>query len=76
MPMNNLRVWEAVAIASQIGIVFATSVIVGLFAGWYLDSVTHRSPVFTLLGAIAGTASGVYSVAQLVKFIQNKRESK
>ncbi len=71
--MNNLRMWEAIVIASQVGIVFAASVVIGLLIGWYLDSITHLSPVFILLGALAGTAAGIFSVAQLVKLIQTNR---
>ncbi len=67
--MRNLSVWQAVAIASQVGVVFATAVAIGLFAGWYLDSVLNTGPFLTVVGALLGTASGVYSCIQIVRFL-------
>ncbi len=65
--MRNLRVWQAVVVASQLGFVLAAAVAIGLFAGWYLDSIMHTSPVFVIIGALAGMAAGVYSCAQIVR---------
>ncbi len=73
--MNNLTVLQAVVIASQLGFVFAASVAIGLFVGSYLDSATNLSPLFTILGALAGTASGMYSCVQLIRFVQRNRGS-
>lgn len=70
--MRNLRVWQAVVIASQLGFVLAAAVAIGLFAGWYLDSIMHTSPVFIIIGALVGMAAGVYSCAQIARdFLRN-----
>lgn len=66
--MKNLSTVEALLIVSQIGFAFAAAVAVGLFLGNWLDSVLHTSPVFVLLGALAGTAAGIASAVQLARF--------
>ncbi len=71
--MRNLSVWQAVAIASQVGFVMAAAVAIGLFAGWYLDSLMHTSPVFTALGAFVGMAGGIFSCVQIVRDLQRNR---
>jgi len=68
--MKNLRTWQAVAIASQLGFAFAASVAIGVFVGWYLDSILNTSPILTILGALLGLASGVYSCIQIARFLQ------
>jgi|BarGraNGADG00212_2_1021979.scaffolds.fasta_scaffold48731_1 F0F1-type ATP synthase assembly protein I len=66
--MKNLSAIEALVIASQIGFAFAAAVVVGLFAGGYLDSLLHTSPVFVIVGAVAGTAAGIFSAVQIARF--------
>lgn len=68
--MRNLGVWQALAIASQIGVVFAVTVALGLLGGLYIDSVLRFSPMFTILGALVGVASGVYGCVQTVRLLQ------
>jgi F0F1-type ATP synthase assembly protein I len=68
--MRNIGVWQAVAIASQVGFVMAAAVAIGLLAGWYLDSIMHTSPIFTALGAFTGLAGGIFSCVQLVRDFQ------
>ncbi len=71
--MNNLSTWEALIIVSQIGFSFAAAVVIGLFVGRYIDSVTNLSPIFTVVGALLGTVAGIYSSVQIVRFVQEKR---
>jgi F0F1-type ATP synthase assembly protein I len=66
--MKNLSTVQALIIVSQIGFAFAAAVAVGLFAGGYLDSLLHTSPIFVVVGALAGTAAGIYSAVQLARF--------
>lgn len=73
--MKNLRLWQALLITSQIGFVFAAAVAIGLFLGWYLDSVLNTSPIFAMLGALAGAASGTFSAMKMVQFISRKGPS-
>ena len=74
--MRNLRVWQAVVIASQLGFVMAAAVAIGLFAGWYLDSLMHTSPIFAILGALAGMAGGIFSCAQIVRDVLKNGQSR
>ena len=71
--MRNLKTWQALLMTSQIGFVFAAAVAIGLFLGWYLDSVLNTSPIFVMLGALAGAASGSYSSIRMAQFISNGR---
>lgn len=66
--MKNLSTIQALIIVSQIGFAFAAAVAVGLFAGGYVDSMLHTSPIFVIVGAVAGTAAGIYSAVQLARF--------
>lgn len=73
--MRNLSVWQALIVASQLGFVLAAGVTVGLFAGWYLDSITHTSPLFIMLGALLGMIAGLYGCAQMVRDVLGKGRS-
>ena len=73
--MKNMTMWEAIVVASHIGFGFAASVVLGVLAGLYLDSITNRSPLFIILGALAGTAAGVYSSLQIVRYLQRNGRS-
>jgi ATP synthase protein I len=70
--MKNLRTWQALLVASQIGFVLAAGVAIGLFLGWYLDSVLNTSPIFAMLGALAGVAAGIHSSLRMVRFITRR----
>ena len=73
--MKNLKVLEAVVVVSQVGFVLAAAVAAGLFAGSYLDSILGTSPLFVLVGVLAGTAGGMYSIVQLLRYVSRKRQS-
>lgn len=73
--MRNLTVWQAVLVASQLGFVMATTVALGLIAGWYLDSLMHTSPTLTMVGALMGLASGLYSCVQIIRSTLGNRRS-
>lgn len=66
--MKNLSTVQALLIVSQIGFAFAAAVAVGLLAGGWLDSALHTSPIFVVLGALAGTGAGIASAVQLARF--------
>ncbi|MEA2639535.1 MAG: putative F0F1-ATPase subunit Ca2+/Mg2+ transporter [Chloroflexota bacterium] len=68
--VRNLTIWQAVAYATELGIAFATSVLLGVFVGHVVDDrVSNEAPIFTLLGALLGLAAGVYSTIQLVQVL-------
>ena len=66
--MKNLSTVQALLIVSQIGVAFAAAVAVGLFIGSWVDSALHTSPVFVIIGALAGTGAGIASAVQLARF--------
>ncbi|HEX9014654.1 MAG TPA: AtpZ/AtpI family protein [Chloroflexota bacterium] len=72
--MKNLSTVQALLIVSQIGFAFAAAVAVGLLAGGWLDSVLHTSPLFVVLGALAGTGAGIASAVQLARFGTKPRD--
>ena len=72
--MKNLSTLQALLIVSQIGFAFAVSVIIGVFAGIYLDSLLHSSPVFAILGTVLGSGSGVYGAVQLARAATTKSD--
>ena len=73
--MRNLTVWQALAFATELGIAFATAVLLGLFLGHVADDrLGNGVPVLTLLGSLVGLAAGVYSSAQMAQFLSRPRK--
>ena len=72
MKRMNLGAIEALAVASQLGFLMAASVLIGILAGYYLDSRLGTSPIFLAAGAILGTISGIYSSTRMAKFLLEK----
>jgi F0F1-type ATP synthase assembly protein I len=73
--MRNLTIWQAVAVATELGIAFALAVLLGLFLGNLADERLGNSvPIFTILGSLLGLATGVYSSAQLVQVALRRKE--
>lgn len=73
--MKNLSTLRALIVVTQIGFAFAAAVAVGVFLGGYIDSLAHTSPLFVILGAIAGTVAGMASSIQLARFATRKDET-
>ncbi len=73
--MKNLSTVQALVIVTQIGFAFAAAVAVGLFLGAWADSVLHTSPIFVIVGALAGTAAGITSAVQLARFAARTKDS-
>jgi F0F1-type ATP synthase assembly protein I len=46
---------------TNIGWVFALSILAGIFGGRWIDGKTGTEPLFTLLGALFGIAAGFYN---------------
>jgi F0F1-type ATP synthase assembly protein I len=68
--VRNLSIWQAVTIATEFGIALAIGVLLGLFLGHVIDDrLGLQFPVFMMLGALLGLASGVYSVARMVRYV-------
>lgn len=73
--MPNISIWQAVAIATELGVALAVGVLIGLFLGHVVDEKLGLPyPIFMLLGALVGLASGVYSFAKLVSRLTQSRK--
>lgn len=65
-----MSIWQAIAFATELGVAFATAVILGVFLGYIVDVQLGNSiPVATFLGAFLGLGAGVYSMIQIVQWL-------
>lgn len=54
-----------------LGAVVAIALLVGLGAGWLVDSAAGTSPVFLLVGLLAGICASIaYAVSQFRKYLK------
>lgn len=68
--MRNLTLWQAVAYATELGIAFATAVVVGLLVGSWADGrLGNEVPILTVVGSLVGLASGVYSTVRIAQLL-------
>lgn len=69
MKRMDLSAAQALAVASQLGFVISAGVLVGVLGGSFLDSRLGTSPWLVVVGAILGTASGMYSAVQMARWL-------
>jgi len=55
------------------GTELAAIILTGLLAGYWLDGVWRTSPWFTVLGAMAGMALGLYQLIRLARALGGRR---
>jgi F0F1-type ATP synthase assembly protein I len=72
----NLSGVQTLAVASQLAVVLAACVLIGIFAGSFLDARLGTSPLFLLLGSILGTAAGIYSMWKTTTIMLDRFERK
>jgi len=72
MKRMDLSAAQALAVASQLGFVLGAAVLLGILGGSFLDSRFGTSPLFLIAGSILGMAAGIYSAAQIGKFLLDK----
>lgn len=72
----NLSGVETMAVASQLAVVLAACVLIGIFGGSFLDARLGTSPLLLILGAILGTAAGIYTMWQTTTFLLDRFERK
>jgi F0F1-type ATP synthase assembly protein I len=65
----DLRPVEALAIASQLGFVLGAAVLIGIFGGSFLDARLGTAPLMLILGSVLGMIAGIYSAAQIAKYL-------
>jgi len=67
---------QAMAIASQLAVSLAVSVVLGFLAGKFLDSHLATGPVFMILGSIVGMIAGVSGAVQIMRIMARKQAAK
>src|SRR5690242_21375180 len=66
---------QALAVASQFGITLAVSVVLGYFAGHWLDDRLGTGIIFTLIGVLLGLVAAVLNTVRLYKALMRNTES-
>lgn len=67
MNKKNRHPFQAMALMSGILSQLVGSILIGIFAGRWLDKVTGTEPLFLILGLLIGLAAGVYSMLKLIQ---------
>ena len=67
--------FQALAVASQFGITLAISVVLGYFAGHWLDDRLNTGIIFTLIGVLLGLVAAVLNTVRLYSALMRNRES-
>jgi F0F1-type ATP synthase assembly protein I len=58
--------WAQAAYYASLSLIIPGASAAGYLAGWYLDRYTGLSSVLAIVGAIAGFASGIAEVLQII----------
>jgi F0F1-type ATP synthase assembly protein I len=66
--------FQALAVASQFGITLAVCVILGYFAGHWLDDRFNTAIIFTLIGVLLGLVAAVLNTVRLYRALMDKVE--
>jgi len=64
---DNKSPWRALAVVGVIGVNLAIFLLIGLWVGKKVDAYFHTSPIFMIIGMVAGIAFGIWSVIGLIK---------
>src|SRR5919197_3249531 len=67
--------FQALAVASQFGITLAVSVVLGYFAGQWLDEHLNTGIIFTLIGVLLGLVASVMNTVRLYHALLRKTQS-
>jgi ATP synthase protein I len=66
--------FQALAVASQFGITLAVSVVLGFFAGQWLDGRLNTGIIFTLIGVLFGLVAATTNTVRLYRNLLRKSE--
>lgn len=62
MNQKNRNPFQAMALMSAIVSQLVGCILIGLFAGRWLDQKWHTEPIFLIVGLFVGIAAGTYSM--------------
>jgi len=63
---NSGNIWAQVAFYSSLGFIIPGAVVGGVLLGWFLDDHLHTSPIFLIVGGLAGAAGGIIEILQIL----------
>jgi F0F1-type ATP synthase assembly protein I len=69
-----MTTFQALAVASQFGITLAVSVVLGYFAGHWLDDRLGTNFIFTLAGVLLGLVAASVNTVRLYRAMLRKTE--
>lgn len=73
--VRNLTIWQAVTYASELGLAFAATVVLGTFLGYLADGwLRTGAPFLTVAGALIGLGAGAYSTVRLAQAFTRPRK--
>ena len=70
-----ITTFEALAVAGQFGITLVVSVVLGYFAGHWLDDRLNTGIIFTLIGVLLGLVAAVLNTLRLYTALMRKSET-
>lgn len=64
---SNAGFYGALALVGQVGLYIAIPMLIGAFAGQYIDHhISHIAPLATIFGLLLGLAAGVFLVVRAI----------
>jgi ATP synthase protein I len=67
MKQQNRRPYKAMALMSAILSQLVGSILVGIFAGRWVDQKWDTEPLFLIIGLLLGLAAGIYAMLRLIQ---------
>jgi ATP synthase protein I len=68
--------WAAALRLTGIGFYIAACILIGVFAGLWLDGKLNTRPLFIILGLVIGLGVAVFGVYQMIRPLMNNRQDK
>lgn len=77
--MKNKNLVKGLSMISQLGITMITPILICTFLGVYIDERSHKSPLFTVIFIVLGTAAAFrnlfyHTMKQMKRDSKNKEE--
>jgi F0F1-type ATP synthase assembly protein I len=69
---SSVSTFQALGVASQFGITLAICVVLGYFAGHWLDERLNTGIIFTLIGVLIGLVAAVVNTVRLYNDLMRK----
>lgn len=58
--------WSQAVFYASLSFIIPGAALAGYLAGWYLDRYLNTGPVLSIIGAVAGAASGIAEILQII----------